>query len=239
MKYYINKIYKKLRFLYYKNKDHKNETAFYKFFYTIHPGWNKPEPNEDESLRWSEIQKGILQLNMNTQNLSLLEIGCGRGWMTERLSKSFSSVIGIDPIVPVIEYARKLFPDRQFFIETPSGFIRKFPENKFDVVVTSEVIEHVHDKIEFLQNIFDLLRENGTLILTTPRSEHFDDFTAIYGTKNMQPVEEWVSEEQIKQLFEKQGFEIIHKSFFSPLPHKEKIMMIYQLWVCRKKKKIV
>ena len=98
MIHFIKKVYAKLRFLYYKKRKPKNEDEFYKFFYTINPGWNKPEPNEDESLRWAEIQKAISSLNIVLEKASILEIGCGRGWLCNKLNKLGAITIGIDPV---------------------------------------------------------------------------------------------------------------------------------------------
>src|ERR1700757_301321 len=118
----LKKIYNKLRFLYYKNRVPKNEQEFYKFFYTINPNWSKPEPNQDESLRWEEIQKSITDLNVELKGRQILEIGCGRGWLCNKLTKLGAITVGIDPIEPVIKYAKKLFPANEFHTTIPSAY---------------------------------------------------------------------------------------------------------------------
>ncbi|MGZ3903043.1 MAG: class I SAM-dependent methyltransferase [Bacteroidia bacterium] len=230
----IKKIYKRLRFMYFKRRTPKTDEDFYKVFYTMNPNWSRPEPNQDESLRWSEIEKSIETLQIEIKNKNILEIGCGRGWLCHKLTKMGAITVGIDPIAPVIKYAQKLFPSNEFHTAIPSEYLGQNPNLKFDSIVTSEVIEHVLNKEEFLQNTFDLLKKDGYLLLTTPRLEHYKDFIDIYGEDIQQPVEEWVSESQLKELFEKTGFTVLYKNFFSPLPHPTKTMNVYQIWVCKK-----
>ena len=190
---YILKIYKRLLFLYYKNRKPKSEEEFYKIFYTLNPNWNKAEPNQDESLRWEEIVKSLNHLKINLNKTSILEIGCGRGWLCNKLTLLGAKTIGVDPMEPVIKYARKLFPGLEFHTDTPSGFLSKNQGRYFELVVTSEVIEHVIDKEEFLKSIYNLIEPSGYLVLTTPRLEHYDDFLSIWGEDSKQPVEEWLS----------------------------------------------
>ena len=43
-------------------------------------------------------------------------------------------------------------------------------DKKFDTVVAGEIIEHVRDPINFLNNCYALLKDNGKIILTTPNA---------------------------------------------------------------------
>ena len=64
----------------------------------------------------------------------------------------------------------------------------------FDVVLCSEVIEHVPhpQKPEFVNQLARLLTPDGYLILTTPRGDVWEEWRRIAPPN--QPVEDWVTE---------------------------------------------
>jgi SAM-dependent methyltransferase len=43
-------------------------------------------------------------------------------------------------------------------------------DKKFDTIVAGEIIEHVRDPINFLKNCYDLLKDGGKIIVTTPNA---------------------------------------------------------------------
>lgn len=233
MRSFIKRIKDKLIHFVYKNKAFKNEEEFYTYFFTRNPSWNSPEGNEDENIRWSEIKNEIDKSELRSSATSILEIGCGRGWLCKKLSP-YGTVTGIDPVEPVIKYAKKLFPSIEFHALVPSSFIERFPEKKFDIIVSTEVLEHVDDKKAFVSSIYDMLKKNGILILTTPRAEHFNDFIEFYGQDKKQPVEQWASEQELNDLFENSQFIVQNKNFFSPLNVRNRTVLMTQLWVCKK-----
>lgn len=230
---FIQGIKNRLNSFLHKNKKFKTEEEFYTYLFTKNPSWNSKEPNEDENIRLVEIAGVIDKLNI-AGDIDILEIGSGRGWLTNRLSK-YGRAIGIEPVEPVVKYAKKLFPEHNFFAEFPSSFIQKFPEKKFNLIVSTEVLEHVVEKEEFMKQIQSLLKPNGIVIITTPRLEQYDDFVSVYGVEPGQPVEEWMSEEQVKELILNSNFDIVDKIIFDPLPIKDKTVYSTQLWVFKKK----
>lgn len=217
----------------YKNKKFNTEEEFYTYLFTKNPSWSSKEPNEDERIRLTEIKKVIDRLKLNG-NLNVLEIGCGRGWLSGKLAQ-YGNVTGIEPVEPVVKYAKKLFPHLEFHPELPGTFMEKFPAKKFDLIVSSEVLEHVTHKKEFMQQVKNLLNPGGVAIITTPRMEHYNDFISIYGSEPGQPVEEWMTEQEVKDLILDSDFEIVDHNVFAPLPIKDKTVYTTQLWAFRKK----
>jgi SAM-dependent methyltransferase len=47
---------------------------------------------------------------------------------------------------------------------------QQFPDNCFDAIATSHLIEHLHDPIGFLKECYRILRPNGLLVLITPNT---------------------------------------------------------------------
>ena len=229
----VRKIKNRINRYFYKDKEFKTEEAFYTYLFTKNPSWSSPDPNEDEQLRWSEIKAELEKIKPAGTGLQLLEIGCGRGWLCKKLS-DYGTVTGLEPVEAVVKYAGKLFPGLEFHVGYSADLMKQFPGRTFDVIVNSEVIEHVTDKVTFMNELRSMLKPGGIVILTTPRLEHYDDSIKAYGGDPNQPVEEWMSEPQLAELFAATGFTVLTKKFFSPLPNLDRTVMITQLWTARK-----
>lgn len=116
-----------------------------------------------EQIRTPEVLKG----------LNVLEVGCGGGILTEALARIRANVVGIDPGEKLIQVAREHAElDRKI-----GGRIRYEVEtieehalanvDRYDAVVASEVLEHVQDKVSFLEHCVMALKPGGSIFITT------------------------------------------------------------------------
>lgn len=97
----------------------------------------------------------------------VLDYGCGRGEFCEFLRGIGFSVAGLDLSPVVIEYNRRDFPDMEFEV-TEAGQPAQFPDESFDAIWCSEVIEHVYDVNAIFADFARLLQPGGKLLVTTP-----------------------------------------------------------------------
>ena len=99
----------------------------------------------------------------------VLDIGCGNGSLTAAWSKSTWDTAGIDLSESGISHATASYPGISF-LKMPIGheLVSRFGEEKFDAVVSAEVIEHLYSPRDLTQCAFRLLKPGGMLILTTP-----------------------------------------------------------------------
>ena len=213
------------------------EDHFYKELFINNPTWNKADPNEDEILRWEVIEAFIKQHIIGKTNgkskLRILDLGCGRGWLTNLLSQ-YGDVTGLEPIKDVVLYSKKLFPKLEIIHGTSKTLIGSKGLVKFDLVVSSEVIEHIPDseKMSFVSNIKFLLNEDGYVIITTPRKDAEEQWKK-YSDPN-QPIEEWMSEFEVDKLFADTGFIKVQMKKVSLQPAiNAPSIEIYQLWMFR------
>lgn len=221
-------------------KDLQSEDEFYKKFFTENKKWNIATPNSDENLRWGTIEKFLYFIEgyhaglSNKSKRDILDVGCGRGWLSNILSRH-GNVIGIEPVKAVVEYGRRLFPGLDLRIGTAQSLIDEGYSSHFDIIVCSEVIEHIADdqKIAFLNELKKLLKENGFLILTTPRKDAEAEWKR-YGDPE-QPIENWLFEEALAKLLTETGFKthLLKRLSMSPLKKAPQIE-IYQLWLAQK-----
>ena len=83
--------------------------------------------------------KSLLR-DLISKNSSVLEFGCGTGDLIASLNST--SGVGYDPSVEMIKIAKKK--------HNKIKFVTKLPQNKFDYVYMSDVVEHLDNpKQEF------------------------------------------------------------------------------------------
>lgn len=200
----------------------ENTQLYYQKLFTEDPLWSTPFPNPDEAARWAKICiflsqiPGLQQLHRTQRRLRILDVGCGRGWLT-RMASIYGHCDGVDPAASPIELAREYFPDLNFYQGTMDTILQSSDFKPYDVVISSEVIEHVDAKSNFVTNISKCLVSNGHAIITTPRGEEYHKY--IRSGYDKQPVEEWISESALQELFQRHGFMAVkHDRAYLDLP---------------------
>lgn len=96
----------------------------------------------------------------------ICDIGCGMGLMLDRLSK-YGKVFGLDMEPSAVAHCREAVPAATVEIGRLPDQI-PFPDQSFDVVVASDVLEHVKDDVDAARCIANLLRPDGNAIVTVP-----------------------------------------------------------------------
>jgi SAM-dependent methyltransferase len=170
------------------------------------PHWGTAEPNDDERSRLTAITTVLTGCDLGDRP-RILDLGCGRGWLSHALARH-GDVLGIDVVAASVERARELFPDLTFEQLDTRRLLDSRGPGSFDLVVSSEVIEHVEDadKPAFVSDIYELLRPGGYAIITTPRGE----LRAAWQRRSdwQQPTEEWVTEPDLDRLAAGVGFAV-------------------------------
>jgi len=125
--------------------------------------WKERRVLNDWTERRAEEILGLIR-GLGLRQPRLLDLGCGRGWFTERLAE-FGETHGIDLSPEGIAAARERRPDIKYI--AGNVYDRLLPEGYFDVVVSQEVIAHVEDQEKYLDCAADVLKPGGYLIITT------------------------------------------------------------------------
>lgn len=164
---------------------------------------------------WLRARRALILRLFNkyiTHDQKIIEVGAGTGSVAGMLAaNSYTDISAGEIYIKGLHYAStngitKLF---QFdILRTPF-------KNHFDAVGIFDVLEHFEDDVLALRNIYDMLKEKGTVIATVPAYQWLwsqDDTMA--GHKRR------YSHGSIKTLFSKCGFEImeIRGFFISILP---------------------
>jgi len=99
---------------------------------------------------------------------SALDVGCGAGLLSEPLARLGAKVTGLDAAPENVAAARLHAEGQGLAIDYRAGGIESLGEERFDLVVSMEVIEHVSDPAAFIAGLAGALAEDGLLILSTP-----------------------------------------------------------------------
>jgi ubiquinone/menaquinone biosynthesis C-methylase UbiE len=103
----------------------------------------------------------------------VLDVGCGTGYGTAHLATSAKKVIGIDNSRQALRYARTHFriPNLQF--ARMNAECLRFADHSFDLIISTENFEHLHNQRANLQEMARILATDGMLLLATPNPEMF------------------------------------------------------------------
>lgn len=108
----------------------------------------------------------------DVKGLHILDVGCGVGTMSLYFAAQGAQVTGVDISPRAIAIAQAAAKDIGLHNVTfINGEVQK-GRGKYDLVLCSEIVEHVPDESGFLRLIQSNLRKGGTLILTTPSKEN-------------------------------------------------------------------
>jgi len=133
--------------------------------------WNFPETSYGIVKRLQTIEAwtaGIAQ-RLGTPSLSILDFGCGTGdHVTYPLACLGHRVLGVDMHEPSIQEAQRRYPLPNLLFRM--GRLESLIEegHRFDLIVCSEVLEHLHRPQDCLALLRRLLQPVGALVITTP-----------------------------------------------------------------------
>ncbi|HEC93683.1 MAG TPA: class I SAM-dependent methyltransferase [Candidatus Atribacteria bacterium] len=85
----------------------------------------------------------------------VLDVGCGNGALAYDVAKKAQKVVGVDLNKENIKIAKENYsaPNIEYLVGDAT---KGLPNQKFDVIILSNVLEHIENRIEFLQKIKDL-----------------------------------------------------------------------------------
>lgn len=100
------------------------------------------------------------------------DIGCADGYGTQHLADFTKTTVGVDYSEATLVEARKKHAAKTN-LTFVSGSVPPIPlesESK-DVVTAFQFIEHIHHRLDFMKDVYRVLKPGGIFICTTPNSK--------------------------------------------------------------------
>jgi 2-polyprenyl-6-hydroxyphenyl methylase/3-demethylubiquinone-9 3-methyltransferase len=103
------------------------------------------------------------------EGLEILDVGCGGGILAEPLARLGGRVTGIDPAEENVAAAKHHADKAGLALDYQATTVEALADagRRFDVVIASEVVEHVADVDLFIRRCADCVKPGGLLFLTT------------------------------------------------------------------------
>jgi len=183
-------------------------------------------PKKKSKLRDARREiKRIKKLFSGREMFSLLDIGCGCGFLLKVAQDNGWDATGIDMCEWEVEYAKKEFGVK---VEVKLFSDVNFSEESFNVITMFDLIEHLSDPMKGLKKCFNLLSCNGVLIVGTPDFGHPKARKKGEKWEHLYPPQHlfYFSLPILKSLAEKTGFK--YKGSFFKVPWKDGIKAVFQ-----------
>jgi ubiquinone/menaquinone biosynthesis C-methylase UbiE len=143
----------------------RSEIAHGRFLIAHNAGevWNWETPAG--KLRWQRRAKMLL--SHITRDMSVLEIGCGVGYLTKELAKTSAFVTAIDISRDLLREAKTFAPSREIRYSVSNAYMLAFGDRTFNTIVGSSVLHHL-DIEKALREFYRVLRPGGKIVFTEP-----------------------------------------------------------------------
>lgn len=154
----------------------------------------------------------IRKLGFNSA--SVLDVGCGAGWVSNIWARHGFDVTGLEPSV-----ARGDVASEKYGLKVINGYVENVEiDRSFDIAILRHVIEHFFDPCAVLKKVRGLLKDDGVVVVIVPNIDCIGRY--LFGVDW-----EWVlpwhcnffNKSSLKSLVENSGFEVV-KSYQTASP---------------------
>lgn len=102
---------------------------------------------------------------------NVLDVACADGYGVNLLSKHVKKIVGVDRKKEYLDIAKKRYKSPNIVFYQIDVDLEPIP-GKYDGIACFETIEHVRYPEKFLNTLYNILENNGTLILSVPNSKY-------------------------------------------------------------------
>lgn len=139
-----------------------------------HLWWSEDAGFELTSLRYcmNPVRYGYFRRILRERAVhsgTVLDIGCGGGYLSEEFARDGFRVSGVDPAVSSINTAREHAARSNFSIDYRVAYGESLPfaDASFDVVACCDVLEHVNDQGLVVREVSRVLKPGGIFLFDT------------------------------------------------------------------------
>jgi 2-polyprenyl-6-hydroxyphenyl methylase/3-demethylubiquinone-9 3-methyltransferase len=152
----------------------------------------------------------------NWQGLNVLDVGCGGGFSCEFMAERGAIVAGVDQSTACIQAAKNHAEKMGFAIDYRQGYAENLPFEtaSFDCVVCVDVLEHIDDLTQTIQEIHRVLKPGGLFFFDTINRTLKSKIMMIWVMENIlgeidRGIHDWnkfITPEELTSLMQTTGF---------------------------------
>lgn len=134
--------------------------------------YNQGIGKEGDQLHTKLIDPIIFDFIGRYQSKTILDVGCGNGYLLKKLASQAKKVVGIDSSRKLLQYARGLISQNCQLILADLN--KKFPlkPNSFDIVIANMVVQYLPTLNRFVVETARVLKKKGILVIILDHPAH-------------------------------------------------------------------
>lgn len=195
--------------IYHHGKEVPGYARYWEFFENIK---NQEDPlkylTEKEHVFWA-VNQLVSDLGLS-KGKRILELGCGLGYLTYALRKKGYDATGLDISAKAISKAIDAFGE--YYLCEDLFVYANSTSDKYDLIIMTELVEHLEQPIEFISAAKSLLNEGGKLAVTTPNKSFFPE-DLVWETDSPPVHLWWFSEKSMEFMARKLNLSVAFVSF--------------------------
>jgi 2-polyprenyl-3-methyl-5-hydroxy-6-metoxy-1,4-benzoquinol methylase len=170
-----------------------------------------------EKYWWNLARNKIIAESLNkylSKNDAILEVGCGKGVVTNYLKSLGWNIMGIDPGVPTEAKAEE---SHIMYGKKTTDLLLKKRQN-IKVLALFDVIEHVRNPVSFLVEHLKVLPRVNRIILTVPARQelwgNFDDYYGHFRRYSLEQLDNEMKSIGMKPIMKKYFFRLVYLGIY-------------------------
>jgi 2-polyprenyl-6-hydroxyphenyl methylase/3-demethylubiquinone-9 3-methyltransferase len=159
----------------------------------------------------------IIRLQVKHKKIEVLDIGCGGGFLSNRLAREGYQVTGVDLSEDSLEVARRYDSTHSVSYLSADAYSLPMDNGSFDVVCAMDFLEHVNDPARAIREMSRILKPGGLFFFHTFNRNPIANFVVIklveWLVKNTPPKmhvpELFIKPKELEQLCENYQLKVV------------------------------